>query len=184
MPLRFAIDETKALEALVLVAKTWPGITPFFVAKVFFLAEKWHLNRFGRPIIGDTYAAMQNGPVPSAIYDIIKGNLDLFGNSQDMEDALQITRSDHHPPKVDARRDPVNDVLSDSDVECLKEAIAFCQPRNFKTLSNLTHAEPAWREAWERAPNSFMDYEPMIDDGERKERIVEEAREFSRYGLL
>lgn len=29
MPLRFAVDETKALEALVLVAKAWPGITPF-----------------------------------------------------------------------------------------------------------------------------------------------------------
>jgi uncharacterized phage-associated protein len=67
MPFRFAIDEAKALEALVLVAKAWPGITPFFVAKVFFLAEKWHLNRFGRPIIGDTYVAMQNGPVPSAV---------------------------------------------------------------------------------------------------------------------
>jgi hypothetical protein len=119
MPLRFAIDETKALEALVLVAKAWPEITPFFAAKVFFLAEKWHLNRFGRPIIGDTYVAMHDGPVPSAIYDIIKGNLDHFGNSQDMEDALLITRGDYHPPKVEARRDPAGDALASSKSPCV-----------------------------------------------------------------
>jgi len=183
MPLRFAIDETKALEALVLVAKAWPGITPFFAAKVFFLAEKWHLNRFGRPIIGDTYVAMHDGPVPSAIYDIIKGNLDHFGNAQEIEDALQISQS-HRWPTVEARRDPTADILSETDIACLTEAIAFCQQRGFKVLSDMTHAEPAWREAWERQPNSFMDCEPLIDDGESKELIVEEAREFSRHGLL
>jgi hypothetical protein len=39
-----------------------------------------------------------------------------------MENALLITRGDHHPPKVEARRDPTGDVLSETDVEILREA--------------------------------------------------------------
>ena len=39
MAIRFAVDDDKALEALTLVAKRWPGITPFFVSKVFLFCK-------------------------------------------------------------------------------------------------------------------------------------------------
>ena len=37
-----------------------------------FLAEKYHLVRYGRPITGDRYDAMKDGPVPSFTYDLFK----------------------------------------------------------------------------------------------------------------
>lgn len=77
MALKFPFHETKALEVLAFIAKTSPGLTPLFVSKILFFAEKWHLNRYGRPIIGDTYIAMPRGPVPSAIKNYIDHNWDF-----------------------------------------------------------------------------------------------------------
>ena len=78
--IRFRFDETKGVEALVYIARRWPGVTAFYASKILFFAEKLHLNRYARPIVGDTFIAMPNGPVPSTIYDFIKGRLDQAGD--------------------------------------------------------------------------------------------------------
>ncbi|QNA83217.1 SocA family protein [Sphingomonas sp. So64.6b] len=79
MALRFQFDERKGTEALAYIATQWPGITVFYASKVLFFAEKKHLNTYGRPIVADTFVAMPNGPVPSTLYDFIRGNLGLSG---------------------------------------------------------------------------------------------------------
>jgi uncharacterized phage-associated protein len=73
--LRFQFNEKKGVEALTYIASRWPGVTAFFAAKTLFFAEKLHLNKYARPIVGDTFIAMPNGPVPSTLYDFIKGQL-------------------------------------------------------------------------------------------------------------
>lgn len=176
--LRFQFDEKKGVEALTHVASKWPGLTAFFAAKVLFFAEKLHLNRYSRPIVGDTFIAMPNGPVPSTLYDFIKGHLDQAGDPEAIMAALLIERDPY--PRVAAQRPPDLDVLSPSDLECLDEAIAFCLPRGFGALSSLTHQERAWIEAPANGP---MDYELMIE-GDERDAIVEEAREFASYGVL
>jgi Protein of unknown function (DUF4065) len=55
-----------------------------------FIADRDHLRRFGRPVTGDAYIAMDNGPVLSRIYDIIKGSLDFFGDPGAINAALTI----------------------------------------------------------------------------------------------
>jgi hypothetical protein len=40
MRLKFAFNSAKALEALAYVAHAKPGLTPLYVAKIFFFAEK------------------------------------------------------------------------------------------------------------------------------------------------
>ena len=79
---RFNFNESKTVEFLVFIAARWPGITPFFVAKVLFFADRDHLRAYGRPVTGDVYIAMPDGPVPSHVYDMVKGNLDFFGDPE------------------------------------------------------------------------------------------------------
>jgi hypothetical protein len=62
--IRFQFNESKAIEALVLVAQRWPGIIPFFLTKVLFFSDRDQLRKYGRPVIGDINIAMDNGPVP------------------------------------------------------------------------------------------------------------------------
>ena len=102
---RFAFNESKAVEAVVLVATDWPGITPFFLAKTVFFADRNHLREYGRPITGDAYMAMPDGPVPSSIYDMVKDNVDFFGDPQAIHDAFEIKRTNRYP-EVYARRKP------------------------------------------------------------------------------
>ena len=99
--IRFLFDEKKALEALVLVAGDWPGISTFYAAKVFFLAEKQHLNQFGRPVVGDRYIAMRNGPVPSTLYDWFKGNFELT-EEPDLVRLFALHHHGHRPTAIGA----------------------------------------------------------------------------------
>ena len=72
MTIRFEMNEDKAIEVLTWLANEQPGIGAFHVSKVLYYADKEHLNRYGRPVLGDTYIRMEFGPVPSKTYDLIK----------------------------------------------------------------------------------------------------------------
>lgn len=178
MALRFQFNERKGTEALTYMAQKWPNITIFYASKVLFFAEKKHLNSYGRPIVADTFIAMPNGPVPSTLYDFIKGNL---GNSGDPEGFRAAIDTENHP-KLSAKRPYDPSILSLSDIECINEAIEFCRTKGFGHLSELTHREKAWAEAF---TNSAMDYEHFIDDSNpARDEILEDAREFAAYGVL
>src|SRR5712692_652984 len=113
MALRFGFNERKAVEALTYIADRWNGLTPFFASKVLFFAEKRHLNRYARPIVADTFIAMPWGPVPSTIYDFIKGDLEFAGEPEYFANAVEVQRLQH--PQIRAKRKPDLAYLSDSD---------------------------------------------------------------------
>ena len=161
--LRFSFDEKKALEALVFVTSAWPEITAFHAAKVFFFADKEHLNKYGRPVIGDRYIAMDHGPVPSVIYDWFKGDLNWAGDPQAITSAVNFDRQASFV-RARAQREPEMDYLSPSDVAALKSAIALCKGRPFSQLSRLSHDDPAYREA---ELNAEMDPALMIEGEHR-----------------
>lgn len=183
--LRFQFDEKKGVEALTYIASKWPGVTAFYASKVLFFAEKYHLNRFGRPIVADTFIAMPNGPVPSTLYNFIEGKLDQAGDPDAIAQALDISHDRYS--RIRARRAADFDALSPSDVECLNEAISLClryerAPRGFTALSALTHQERAYQCAPTNGP---MNYAALIDQhNPLREAILEDALEFAAYGVL
>ena len=173
--IRFNFDESKAVETLVFIAQAWPAITPFYLSKVLFFADRDHLRAFGRPVTGDAYIAMNNGPVPSRIYDIVKGELDFFGDPAAIAEALKINQDGKYH-QIHARRAPNTDLLSETDIAALDKAIKFCRGKSFTDLSNLTHQEPAWIKA---ATNAEMDPELLVP-----EEMREEVRETAAYAIL
>src|SRR5215471_19270929 len=100
MPLKFAFNEAKAIETLAFIAETHPNFTPFYVSKVLFFAEKWHLNRYGRPIIADTYIAMPKGPVPSTVKNYLDQNWHWVEEPQAFREAIKIQRGKGLPKLV------------------------------------------------------------------------------------
>jgi uncharacterized phage-associated protein len=172
---RFKFNEAKTVEAVTFVADRWPGITPFYLAKVLFFADRDHLRAYGRPVTGDTYIAMEAGPVPSRTYDMVKGNLDFFGDPEAIEASINVDRNEHYL-RLYAKREPDLDALSETDIVALADSIEFCHSRSFNELSSLTHQEPAWSEA---PLNSAMDLERLVPDEMR-----EEVRESAAYAVL
>ena len=70
--IRFKANERKVLEVILWLATALPGIDKYRLLKVLFLADKQHLNSYGRPIAGEQYVAMKYGPVPETAYKILR----------------------------------------------------------------------------------------------------------------
>ena len=65
-------DKEKALNALLNVANRVQRRDFHKIFKIIYFADRQHLADWGRPITGDTYIAMEAGPVPSRLYDMLK----------------------------------------------------------------------------------------------------------------
>jgi len=180
--LKFAFSERKALEALAFVAREHPGLTPLYVAKVFFYAEKWHLNRYGRPIVADTYIAMPKGPVPSTIKNFLDEKWNWVDRPDEIHEAITVDRSGWLPRLNSGDPDFALTHLSESDKECLRAAIAFCADKSSQTLSDMTHFEKSWLSAGLNAPMNYLDF---IDDyNEFRDEIIAMAYENAACGVI
>lgn len=182
MRLRFAFSEPKALECLAYLASKKPGLTPLYVGKVMFYAEKWHLNRYGRPIVADTYIAMPRGPVPSTIKDFLDENWNWVERPEQIDGAIRIDHSSRFAKLMPGSRAPNLDVLSESDIECLDEALEFCVRKRPDELSRLSHDEKAWQRAPANGPMNYVDF--VDDTNPHKNEVLQMAEETAARGLL
>ncbi|MEG6510106.1 Panacea domain-containing protein [Methyloligella sp. 2.7D] len=142
------------------------SLTQYEIVKTLFLADKAHLNRYGRPITFDDYVAMRDGPVPSFAYDLLKRNQSAVkraGNDIPWEQSERVAGERAHHYHSPARK-PDESILSPSDLVALSDALASVKGLSFGQIRRLTHEDPAYLDAWE-------------DDGERKQYPMS-------YGLL
>ena len=175
--MKFTVDKAKAIEALVFIARSQPGIGRFHASKALYFAELEHLTAYGRPIFGDRYIAMDNGPVPSYAYDVLKG--DVTGEEKAVIDgALQVNNRWRHP-EYSALRDPDLSRFSRSDIECLKSGLRHVKGRSFGDISDETHNHAGWKNADINAPMSLDDMLAGVN-GETRDSVAE----FAAYGVL
>jgi len=64
--LSFEFKPSKFGSAVAYLAERKPGVTKKELCKLLFFADKLHLLRYGRPITGDRYFALEQGPSPLA----------------------------------------------------------------------------------------------------------------------
>lgn len=141
MPAQCRTDLEKALEVLLYVARCVPDT--YAALKMIYFADKQHLATCGRLIYGDRYIAMAHGPVPSAAYDLVK---DARGDGVlpmpvPTEGAFGVEGTDIVP-----RRSPDTDLLSESEIECLDDAIRRYGAMSFDQLRQESH-DSAFRNA-------------------------------------
>jgi len=180
--LKFAFSEAKAMAALGLIAKVRPGLTPLFVSKILFFAEKWHINRYGRPIIADTYIAMPRGPVPSTVKNFIDENWKWVDKPERFEDFIGIDNRDSLRRLIPGVKEPDLSLLSGTDVDCITDAVKFCDGKTADELSEITHFEKSWRRVPVNSPMNFEDF--IDDDNAHKEDILLEMYDTAASGVL
>jgi len=166
--IRFRFAPEKLVQALVFFAQRGiRDLDKMKAAKLLFHADKYHLLKYGRPVIGDQYASMEYGPVPSAsltvMNDVIAHDEHFQPLAKELFDEyLTVERPMFRKyPVFRARKDPDLDVFSDSDVEALEYAKKNFGAMPAWKLSEQSHGEPSWKLANERrAPGSsvIMDY--------------------------
>lgn len=138
------------------------------LCKILYFADQRHLSLYGRSITGDTYIAMQYGPVPSNVDDILKAvRGDSFFSKYvgDLNDKFKF----ENKFIIAAIVEPDMDELSASDVECLEFAIDFCRDKSFGQLTELSHGI-AWTNT---APDRAISVKDILREVGDEEEYVE-----------
>jgi uncharacterized phage-associated protein len=155
------------------------AVTQYDILKTFFLADKAHLNKYGRPITFDNYVAMRAGPVPSLTYDFLKEKQSKL--KQLRISALPWSRSGSTGGRFfysNADIKDVDEALSESDKKALADAFTTIKSLTFVQIKKLTHDDPAYKEAWreESEQKAFLMSMGMLFDSPDFEEA--EALEF------
>jgi uncharacterized phage-associated protein len=137
-------DLDKALEAIIFVASKVHESSFHKISKIFYFADQLHLERYGSVLSEDYYVAMDNGPVPSHIYNMMKyasgiTTVRASDKSPKILDALGVVQQYN----VIAKRTAELDYLSESEVECLEESIKRHGHKTFGQLTDESH-DAAW----------------------------------------
>lgn len=127
-------------------------LTQYDIAKSLFLADRFHLNNFGRPITFDNYVAMKHGPVPSLAYDMLKLNTPMLRRYDVRGLPWQREQADHLGLGCfrffESSIENEASILSASDIEVLSNALSTVKGLTFGQIRELTHGDIAYKEAW------------------------------------
>jgi len=158
-------------------------LTQYDILKSLFLADKEHLNTYGRPVTYDNYYAMKNGPVPSMAYNILKedkrGLLAL--NKAGIRKLPWKKTKDPEPGSLrfyfyGATKAHEEEVLSPSDIDCLSNSLVMVKSLTYPQLRRLLHDDPAYVEAWagDDKTSIHMSYGMLFDspDFESAEQVA------------
>jgi len=172
--LQFKFKSQKAREAFLYIVqrlknyhKRPPDLHQIF--KTLYFADQKHLVRYGRPILGDHYIAMEHGPVPSKIYDWVKAvrGDSFFPPTQDLLNDFAVDNRFVFP-----KREADLNELSESEVECLDESFEENKDLSFDELKKKSHDE-----AYHRAlKNDIIHYRDIARAGGADRDTIELIR--------
>lgn len=175
-----SFDVQKAIAAIgYLVEQTGESMYPLM--KMMYLADKIHLERFGRFIAGDSYVAMEQGPVPSNAYNLVKC---VRGDREDkaLTDACRYFEYVHGSHELRMKLKPDYDELSGSDVDCLDEVVGIYQRLGKWAVRDLSH-DDAWSKTWERKKGRRvvkaikMPVEAIAEQYDNAEKVISHLRD-------
>lgn len=138
------IETATIIEALYYLLKKLKKADKIKLVKLIYLADKYHLIRYGRTITNDDYYAMEHGPVGATVKDVL--SLDQFSLSKNgykyASTLLKKVDDNHFIASLDA--EVTFDMLSESDKEALDFVIdKFGRMGQWK-LRDYTHKYPEW----------------------------------------
>ncbi|MCP4702647.1 MAG: SocA family protein [Gammaproteobacteria bacterium] len=159
--LHFHFDEEKALAAILYIADRLLALHDIRIKadlhkifKVLYFADQKHIVRYGRPITGDHYIAMKDGPVPSHMYDMIKivrGDSVVQDDKKGYRQFIEVKTHYVSPKQL-----PDIEHFSDSEIECLDESLTENASLTFQQLREKSH-DLAYDRARKDDTISFID---------------------------
>lgn len=154
----FQFHPRKFASAAAYIAERRPSVTKKELCKLMFFVDQKHLLRYGRPVTGDQYNALEQGPVPSRGLNMLN-NHPYFALQQDMKTMWEFGHIVNNISFKRHRRADLS-VFSRSDIKILDEVIASMGHLNADELEKISHDEIAWKRATQNGP---MDYDWFFD---------------------
>lgn len=172
---RFIFDIRKAIAAAGVICQRKGGSFDMLkLIKAIYLADKWALLEWHRPITGDSFYSLENGPIVSRIYDLIRGR--VVGPEMDAWYAVFHPRfGDTVSVKGEVNLKP----LSRREKAMLERAAAFVDGMTIGELIDYMHSLPEWKAPGKSSiriePKSLFYHENLGEEAvEEIERDVED----------
>ena len=174
--IRFRFRPEKALEAVRWMLLQRKRLDFHTILKAAYFADKKLLNEMGRPVFGAEYRAMNYGPVPIELYEMLK--CDPYWLSELQLDDYPWRREGYH---VHLEGAPANELrhLTALDMQALEDGFRQAASMTFDERTQATHGMD-WVRGLDR-PYGRMDYADMIDpDNPRREEIIAELQKLGK----
>jgi uncharacterized phage-associated protein len=164
MVLRF--NERRATEAAARLLKLRGGSMSYLkLIKLLYLLDREALLRWGRPVTTDQYVSMNNGPVVSRIYELIRDETE--------PGADPIWRRFISPPQgwdVALIAEPETEELSQAEEALIEEVFSQYGKMNRWDLVRMSHDLPEWQN-----PNGSsirIEYRDILRAGKKTESEI------------
>ena len=144
----FNVDKTKTLNAALYIVNQLGEADQHKIFKILYFADQEHLKQFGRPITGDSYYALNFGPVPSFLYGIFKAaekGIHPFAEGLEMSKAFSVNRK-NNIPYIEATKASDLNKLGETDLELIINSINDNKHLSFIELVQKSH-DIAWHNA-------------------------------------
>ena len=197
--IKYQFSSEKFIQALAyLAAAGLPQLSKLKVAKLLYFCDKYHLLKYGRPVMGDVYFCLENGPVPSSSLDCmsnaiaaicIKGHTDSFLDT--FAQYIEVNQKPKYPEFV-SKAVPEMDLFSGSEIEALDRTIEEFGMLSPWMLRRLSHDDPTWiipdagRQDGGRAKIPYeLFFEGQPEGVKEALKLIEEEQEHTAFaGLL
>ena len=148
------------------------GETMYTILKMVYVADRFHLERYARPITGDRFIAMKEGACPSNIYNSMKH---LRGEPERnfLPNSAEYLEVDATTFDVSVKDMPSLDVLSATDIECLDEVISILKRRGRWVIRDMAH-DQAWKNTRRNSTMDYLEIARSLNDGDVLERHLKE----------
>ena len=175
--IEFVFNGKRSISAILYIIQQSDGeINHYNLLKIIFEADKYHLNKYGRPVTGDLYRNMDFGTVPVAIYNTVKGNRSPKKYLKEMGMTgipYNYNRSNY---MLSSSVAPNHRFLTKTSIEALDRGIKKYRDLSFEKVKEENHKEKCWRET---KKNQFIPFELIIEDKEILEQLSEHP-----YGIV
>lgn len=160
MKMLLEFDYKKATQAInYLIKKEGGAIDKLKLIKLMYLADRYHLRRYGRPMVNDAYLAMPLGPVGSSVKDIAEFSNFLDESERTYAGAFLATGATANT--VVSINEVDKGVFSESEIEALNFAYDEFGKLSAPKLVDITHRYPEWNKFKSALQSKETTREPM-----------------------
>lgn len=138
-------NENKTVNAVLFILERIERKDFHKIFKILYFADRNHFADFGRPITGDSYIKMEDGPVPSNLYDIFKA---VRGNGyyRDVEGKFSQYFAVQDWSFLKANKSPNLNYLSKTDIDYLTKSVSENGDLDYYIIREKSH-DYAWENA-------------------------------------
>ena len=167
-------NERKALNAVLYITSKLKRKDFHKIFKVLYFADRNHISEYGRSITGDIYIAMDDGPVPSKLYDIFKSvrGDGYFKDNGHFSKIFQVINWD----LVNPLQSPNLKSLSKTDIKHLDNTIELYGDLSWDEVREKSH-DYAWRST---AINNPISLENLIRETGNDNEYLDYLKEQSQ----